>query len=145
MRFFLVSKGLLYPNIRFLWQRLCSVAREQTDRHTQTQTHTHIHTHTHSHTQTKVNTKDTLSEVLKILTIFSTKKYLLHYRKSSRCHWFYYYLGNGNTNTMSAMYKKGRRHDVIEYLYIDVILEWRCDIMSVRFIDKTRYWADPWW
>ena len=33
MRFFLMSQGSLDPKIRFLGQRVCSVAREQTHRH----------------------------------------------------------------------------------------------------------------
>ena len=55
MRFFLMSQGSLNPKIRFLGQKVCSVARVQT--HRQTDTHTHTHTQTH----TKVNTEDTLS------------------------------------------------------------------------------------
>ena len=53
MRFLLMSQGSLDPKIRFLGQRMCSVARGQTDR----QTHRHTDTQTH----TKVNTEDTLS------------------------------------------------------------------------------------
>ena len=34
MRFFLMSQGSLNPKIRFLGQKMCSVARLQTDRHT---------------------------------------------------------------------------------------------------------------
>ena len=49
MRFFLMSQGSLDPKIRFIGQKVCSVARVQTDRHTRTQT------------DTKVNTKDTFS------------------------------------------------------------------------------------
>ena len=45
MRFFLMSQGSLNPKIRFLGQKMCSAARERTDR----QTHT------------KVKTEDTLS------------------------------------------------------------------------------------
>ena len=41
MRFYLMSQGSLDPKIRFLGQKVCSVARMQTD--------------------TQVNTKDTLS------------------------------------------------------------------------------------
>ena len=37
MRFFLMSQGSLDPKIRFIGQKVCSVAREQTD--TQTDTH----------------------------------------------------------------------------------------------------------
>ena len=47
MRFFLMSQGSLDPKIRFLGQKVCSVAREHTDRHT--------------HTHTKVTTEGTLS------------------------------------------------------------------------------------
>jgi len=45
MRFFLMSQGSLDPKIRFIGQKVCSVARVQTDRQT----------------DTKVNTGDTLS------------------------------------------------------------------------------------
>ena len=34
MRFFLMSQGSLDPKIRFIGQKLCSVARAQTDRQT---------------------------------------------------------------------------------------------------------------
>ena len=34
MRFFLMSQGSLDPKIRFLGQKVCSVAHVQTDRHT---------------------------------------------------------------------------------------------------------------
>ena len=44
-RFFLMSQGSLNPKIRFLGQKVCSVARVQTDRHT----------------DRKVNKEDTLS------------------------------------------------------------------------------------
>ena len=40
MRFFLMSQGSLNPKIRFLGQKMCSVARLQTD----TQTHTKVTT-----------------------------------------------------------------------------------------------------
>ena len=43
--FFLMSQGSLDPKIRFLGQKVCSVARVQTD----------------TQTDTKVNTEDTLS------------------------------------------------------------------------------------
>ena len=43
--FFLMSQGSLDPKIRFLGQRMCSVARVQTE----------------THTYTKVNTEETLS------------------------------------------------------------------------------------
>ena len=49
MRFFLMSQGSFSPKIRFLGQKVCSVARSQTDRQTDRQT------------DTKVNTEDTLS------------------------------------------------------------------------------------
>ena len=49
MRFFLMSQGSLDPKITFLCQKVCSVARVQTD------------TQTHRHTDTKVNTEDTFS------------------------------------------------------------------------------------
>ena len=52
MPFCLMSQGSLDPKIRFLGQKVCSVARVQTDRHTVT--------HTHRQTGTKVNTEDTL-------------------------------------------------------------------------------------
>ena len=45
--FFLVSQGSLNPKIRFLGQKVCPVARGQTDRHT----------------HTKVNAEDTLSVI----------------------------------------------------------------------------------
>jgi len=45
MHFFLTSQGSLDPKIRFLGQKVCSVARIQTD----------------TRTDTKVNTGDTLS------------------------------------------------------------------------------------
>ena len=45
MRFFLMSQGSFDPNIRFIGQKVCSVARMQIDRQT----------------DTKVNTEDTLS------------------------------------------------------------------------------------
>ena len=47
MRFFLMSQGSLDSKIRFIGQKVCSVAHVQTDTHTQT--------------DTKVNTEDTLS------------------------------------------------------------------------------------
>ena len=47
--FFLMSQGSLDPKIRFLAQKMCSVARVQTDRQT------------HRHTNMKMNTEDTLS------------------------------------------------------------------------------------
>ena len=47
--FFLMSQGSLDPKIRFLGQKVCSVAHVQTDGQTDTQT------------DTKVNTEDTLS------------------------------------------------------------------------------------
>ena len=53
MRFFLMSQGSLDPKIRFLGQKVCSVARVQTDTQTDRQTDTQ--------TDTKVNTEDTLS------------------------------------------------------------------------------------
>ena len=37
MLFLLISKGSLHPKIRFLGLKVCSVARVQTDRHTDTQ------------------------------------------------------------------------------------------------------------
>ena len=49
MRFFLMSQGSLDPKIRFLGQKVCSVAHVQTD------------TQTDGQTDTKVNTEDTLS------------------------------------------------------------------------------------
>ena len=49
MRFFLMSQGSLNPKIRFLGQKMCSVARLRTDRQTDTQT------------DTKVTTEGTLS------------------------------------------------------------------------------------
>ena len=55
--FFLISQGSLNPKIRFLGQKVCSVARIQTDGRTDTQTDRHIDTQT----DTKVNTEDTLS------------------------------------------------------------------------------------
>ena len=45
MRFFLMSQGSFSPKIKFLGQKVCSVARGQTDRQT----------------DTKVKTEDTLS------------------------------------------------------------------------------------
>ena len=47
MRFFLMSQGSFNPKIRFLGQKVCPVARPQTDRQT--------------HTRTKVITEGTLS------------------------------------------------------------------------------------
>ena len=44
MRFFLMSQGSFYPKIRFLSQKLCSVARLQTDRQTDRQTDTEVTT-----------------------------------------------------------------------------------------------------
>ena len=40
--FFLMSQGSLNPKIRFLGQKLCSVARERTDTHTDTHTDTKV-------------------------------------------------------------------------------------------------------
>merc|ERR1711923_604721 len=51
MRFFLISQGPFHPKIRFLGQKVCPVARPQTDGHT----------HTHTQTHTKVTTEGTLS------------------------------------------------------------------------------------
>ena len=42
MHFFLISQGSLNPKIRFLGQKVCSVARLRTDR--QTDTHTKVTT-----------------------------------------------------------------------------------------------------
>ena len=53
MRFFLMSQGSLDPKITFLCQKVCSVARVQTD--------TQTHRQTDRQTDTKVNTEDTLS------------------------------------------------------------------------------------
>ena len=44
MCFFLMSQGSLNPKIRFLGQKMCSVARVRTDRHTDRQTHTKVTT-----------------------------------------------------------------------------------------------------
>ena len=44
MRFFLMSQGSLNPKIRFLGQKMCSVARRQTDTQTDRQTHTKVTT-----------------------------------------------------------------------------------------------------
>ena len=44
MRFFLMSQGSFNPKIRFLGQKVCSVARLHTHRHTDTQTHTKVTT-----------------------------------------------------------------------------------------------------
>ena len=44
MRFFLMSQGSLNPKIRFLGQKVCPVARGQTDRQTDGQTHTKVTT-----------------------------------------------------------------------------------------------------
>ena len=44
MRFFLMSQGLFNPKIKFLGQKVCSVARVQTDRRTDTQTDTKLTT-----------------------------------------------------------------------------------------------------
>ena len=55
MRFFLMAQGSLDPKIRFLGQKVCSVARVQTD------------TQTHRQTDTKVNTEGTLSGVEDVL------------------------------------------------------------------------------
>ena len=41
IRFFLMSQGSLDPKIWFLGQKVCSVARVQTDNHTDTQTDRH--------------------------------------------------------------------------------------------------------
>ena len=47
MRFFFMSQGSFDPKIRFIGQKVCSVARAQTHRQTDRQTLTHTHTHTH--------------------------------------------------------------------------------------------------
>ena len=44
MRFFLMSQGSLNLKIRFLGQKVCPVARGQTDRQTDGQTHTKVTT-----------------------------------------------------------------------------------------------------
>ena len=44
MSFFLMSQGSLNPKIRFLGQKMCSVARLQTHRQTDTQTHMKVTT-----------------------------------------------------------------------------------------------------
>ena len=44
MRFFLMSQGSLDPKIRFIGQKVCSVARVQTDTHTDRQTDTKVTT-----------------------------------------------------------------------------------------------------
>ena len=54
MRFFLMSQGSLDPKIRFIGQKVCSVARVQTDTQTDRQTDRQTHT--------KVTTVGTLSE-----------------------------------------------------------------------------------
>ena len=54
MRFFLMSQGSLDPKIRFIGQKVCSVARVQTDRQTHRQTDTQTDRH-------EVKTEDTLS------------------------------------------------------------------------------------
>ena len=41
MRFFLMSQGSLNQKIKFLGQKMLSVARERTDTQTDRQTHTH--------------------------------------------------------------------------------------------------------
>ena len=48
-----MSHGSLNPKIRFLGQKMCSVARLQTDTQTDTQTYTQTDTHTHTHTATR--------------------------------------------------------------------------------------------
>ena len=40
-----MSQGSLDPKIRFIGQKVCSVARVQTHRHTDTQTHRHTDRH----------------------------------------------------------------------------------------------------
>ena len=46
MRFFLMSQGSLDPKIRFLGQKVCSIARVQTDGQTHRQTDTKVNTET---------------------------------------------------------------------------------------------------
>ena len=55
MRFFLMSQGSLDPKIRFLGQKVCSVARVQTDRRTHRQTDTQTNTKTDTQTNTKAD------------------------------------------------------------------------------------------
>ena len=50
--FFLMSQGSLDPKIRFLGQKVCSVARVQTDRHT------HAHTQTDSQTDRQTDRRE---------------------------------------------------------------------------------------
>ena len=53
MRFFLMSQGSLDPKIRFIGQKVCSVARVQTD----TQTDRHTYTDRRTYTQTDRHTR----------------------------------------------------------------------------------------
>ena len=50
MSFFLMPQGSLDPKIRFIGQKVCSVARVQTHKHTDTQTETDTHTGRHTDT-----------------------------------------------------------------------------------------------
>ena len=76
MRFFLMSQGSLDPKISFLSQKVCSVARVQTD----------------TQTDTKVNTEDTLSGFqelfLQPIIKDQSKTYPINYRL-----WFIVFAG----------------------------------------------------
>ena len=49
IRFFRMSQGSFNLKIRFLGQKVCPVARVQTDGQTERQTDTQTHRHTHTH------------------------------------------------------------------------------------------------
>ena len=83
MLFFLMSQGSLSPKIRFLGQKVCSVARVQRDTRTDRQTHT------------KVKTEDTLSgfQEFFLQPIIKDRSDINRQKKAKKCGYInYFYL-----------------------------------------------------